>query len=99
MESFVSTDQMSFAGAYVAREFGHYGYSVRIVWSTYYWAAFELRHLDGSRRLFLVDRWCNVDLAPVACSTESEDWEAWRSAAIERLLALQRGCYAQVRQP
>ena len=96
-ECFATTDQMAAAGRYVSHEFGAHGYSVRIVWSTYYWAAFELRAGDGSRRLFMLDRYCNVDLAPVDCSTESaEGWQDWREAAVDRLLALQRGCYAQV---
>lgn len=77
-------DVMITAGSFVSREFGDYGYVVRPVASGFTHYLFELAHFDGSRRLFLVDKWCNVELGPIDLDA-SGDYTVWLMEAQERL--------------
>ena len=96
MSEYVSVDTMMSAAGYVSREFGDYGYSVRLVSAGFVNALFELRASDGARRQFLVDRYGNVELAP----EESHGWDldenraerdAWTMAAADRLYERRNG--------
>ena len=57
----VAPDQLASIGAYVAREYGDYGYSIEYLWSvTGAVTVAQVRHSDGSRFIIAGDRWSNV---------------------------------------
>lgn len=95
MEDFVSTDTLATAAGYVSREFGCYGYSVRVVSTGFVNTLFELRAGDGGRRMFLCDRYGNVALAPEDLDSERDDYYDWCREAANRLYGRRNG-YATV---
>lgn len=95
MSDYVPTDCLAAAAGYVSREFG-YGYGIRVVGAGFVNALFELHASDGSRRLFLVDRYGNVELAPLELAEYREterqpEIDAWTMAAADRLYARRNG--------
>lgn len=57
----VAPDQLASIGAYVAREYGDYGYSIEYLWSvTGAVTLAQVRCSDGGRFIIAADRWSNV---------------------------------------
>jgi hypothetical protein len=90
MSNFVPTDTLASAVSYVRREFGETGYSVRVVSAGYMVSVFELCASDGGRRLYMVDRYGNVELAPDGLE-ESGEWLEWANDAHDSLYARRNG--------
>ena len=92
---YVSTDCMMAAAGYVSREFGDYGYALRVVSAGFTNALFELHASDGATRLFLVDRYGNVELAPESVPTLYEETRdecyAWVREAADELYRRRNG--------
>lgn len=53
-------DRVITAAAYIARNWGEYGYGLSIEQTTTSWTLFRGHHYDGSNFWFVVDRDCNV---------------------------------------
>lgn len=86
---YVSTETLAGAAGYVSREFGH-GYRLRVVAGEFTNTLFELRAGDGSRRLFLADRYGNVELGPVELDSDG-DYYAWCIGAADELYRRRNG--------
>jgi hypothetical protein len=72
----ITTDQLSAAASYIAREWGDYGYRVEGVESwTERVTLFFVVHHDGSRFVVGADSWGNCRHAA------SVDWRGYRTAA------------------
>jgi hypothetical protein len=96
MSDYVSVDTMAGAAGYVSREFGDYGYSLRLCRAGFVNALFELRASDGGRRLFLIDRYGNVELAPDDSALDFDigdraKVELWTMGAADRLYGKRNG--------
>ncbi len=92
MQDYVSTETLATAAGYVNREFGH-GYSVRVVSAGFFNVLFELHACDGSRRLFLADRYGNVELGPVDMDATCDpvDRNRWSMNAADELYKRRNG--------
>jgi hypothetical protein len=86
---YVSTETMASAAGYVSREFG-YGYGIRVVSAGFYNALFELHAGDGSRRLFVADRYGNIELGPVDMDA-GDDYAEWCRNAADALYHKRNG--------
>jgi hypothetical protein len=61
----VKPDAMMAAAAHVERDYGHSGYSLGIISSSWTGSGlFEVSHSDGSRFRLYADRWGNVARVP-----------------------------------
>ncbi len=90
MSDYVSTDTMSAAAGFVSREFG-YGYGIRVVRTGFVNTLFELHAGDGSRRLFLCDRYGNIGLAPLEVPDADGDYDDWCMTAANELYFQRNG--------
>lgn len=71
----IKPDQMVAAGAYIASEWGEYGYVVEAIYSYGIVSAFQVACFDGGRFFVLCDLWGNLDsLQAEGADSERADW-------------------------
>lgn len=84
----IKPDQLASAGAYIARAWGDYGYSIEEIESpTRAVSAFHVVASDGSRFTVLADKWGNCRHVDTHALTAAADRSAFLVSAVSAMHA------------